>query len=278
VFDWRPPAVAGDAYRPAATPPHAVVLIDGFFDERPAIRHKELLELIALGVFVVGGASMGALRAAELCAFGMIGVGRIFEAYSRGRLTGDDEVALLHGPEEWAWGALTEPLVNVRATLLHAVRRSVIDIEAARLVLETSVQIFYKRRTWPEILDRVEARGRPGATRARALRDWVQTGRIDLKRLDALACLDRARLLVDATAPPRPFPPMTPFSRALMDESGCSRIAERIGRGGQESALDLGRAERVVVRDPPDQSVPRERLRVGPDLAHPRDDAPGLFG
>ncbi|MDB5480205.1 MAG: TfuA domain protein core [Caulobacteraceae bacterium] len=216
IFVWRPPAVAGDACRLAASRPKAVVLIDGLFDEQPAIRHKELLELIARGIVLVGGASMGALRAAELSPFGMIGVGRIFEGYVRGYLVADEEVALLHGPEDWEWGALTEPLVNVRATLLRAMRRFVIDAEAARLLLNTAMRIFYKERTWPSILSGVEESGLPGAARSHALRDWLPGGRVDLKRRDALACLDRARSLHELGALARPFPPRTVFSDALL--------------------------------------------------------------
>jgi hypothetical protein len=216
VFAWRPPAVAGDACRLMGSRPRAVVLIDGQFDEQPAIRHKELLELISRGIFLIGGASMGALRAAELSPFGMIGVGRIFEGYARGYLVADDEVAVLHGPEDWGWGALTEPLVNVRATLLLAIRQFVIDAEAARLVLNTAMGIFYKERTWPSILSGVEASGHPGAARACGLRDWLPSGRVDLKRRDALACLDRARSLGDLEPLARPFPPRTVFSDALI--------------------------------------------------------------
>src|SRR5688572_32760283 len=54
--------------------------------------------LFRSGVRVFGAASMGALRAAELQPFGMIGVGQVFQAYRRGHLTDDDEVAVAHGP------------------------------------------------------------------------------------------------------------------------------------------------------------------------------------
>ena len=100
---WLPPAVAGDALRAERFNPRVFVLIDGLFDDRCAIRHNELLQLLSRGVRVVGGASMGALRATELRAFGMAGGGRICEAYLDGRLVGDDEVALLHGPAEFGW-------------------------------------------------------------------------------------------------------------------------------------------------------------------------------
>ena len=108
-WEWRPPAVAGDALRAISLKPRAFVLIDGVFDAVCAIRHKELLELLAEGVQVIGASSMGALRAAELHPFGMEGVGHIFEGYAAGRLTCDDEVALLHGPVELDWLPLTLP-------------------------------------------------------------------------------------------------------------------------------------------------------------------------
>lgn len=206
---WRAPAAAGDAFALSGQGARAVALIDGLFDEQPAIRHKELLTLIAEGVTVLGAASMGALRAAELAPFGMIGVGQIYEAYARGYLVGDDEVAVLHGPAELDWAPLTEPLVNVRATILRAVRDLVIDVATARLALRAAAQLFYKQRTWPAILEAMRG-GETGALQA-----WLASGRVDLKRQDALACLEAARALGPAGAPVRPFPPRTMFSDAL---------------------------------------------------------------
>ena len=43
---------------------------------------------------------MGALRAAELHVFGMVGVGRVFELFRDGLLEDDDEVAVAHGPAD----------------------------------------------------------------------------------------------------------------------------------------------------------------------------------
>ena len=67
-----------------------------------------------------GAASMGALRAAELAAFGMEGVGAIFEAFREGVLEDDDEVAVIHGPAEFGYPVLSEAMVNIRRTLSDA--------------------------------------------------------------------------------------------------------------------------------------------------------------
>jgi hypothetical protein len=185
-FAWRGPARAGDALDLLGDPGvRTVVLIDGLFDSYPSIRHKELLMLIGAGVRVIGGASMGALRACELHSFGMEGVGQVFRAYARGQLTGDDEVALLHGPEETGWTGLTEPLVNVRATLVEAVRRGMLPGEMARRVRSTAAAIHFSERTWDALLG---ACG-PGLA---GFASWLRSNRVDVKRKDALLCLDAA--------------------------------------------------------------------------------------
>jgi len=117
-FEPLPPAGAGDMLRLLAGPPCTTVLIDGVFAMRPAVWHKEILLLLARGFRVIGAASMGALRAAELAPFGMIGVGAIFTAYARGRLTGDDEVAVTHAPVVLGSRPLSLAQVDVRATLV----------------------------------------------------------------------------------------------------------------------------------------------------------------
>ena len=215
---WRAPAIAGDAYRVETERPAVVVLVDGMFDRWPAIRHKELIYLMATGVPVVGGASMGALRAAELSAFGMLGVGAIYCAYARGRLTGDGEVAVLHGPQDLGWAALTEPMVNVRATILAAVRKRVVGIAAGRLLLTTARAMFYKTRTWAAIVEELEGRGPEIEDQLRRFEDWLPSGRVNLKQRDALACVDAAMALRPDAVPRPAWPPMTRFAEALMDQ------------------------------------------------------------
>src|SRR5262244_3339652 len=80
-FVCRPPVARGDVLRSARTRPQAIGIVDGYFDGAPAVWHKEILWAMTQGIHVFGSASMGALRAAELHAFGMHGVGHIFEAY-----------------------------------------------------------------------------------------------------------------------------------------------------------------------------------------------------
>lgn len=207
---WLPPARAGDAMALDAARGDRVLLIDGVFDTSPSIRHKELLMLLSRGVVVIGAASMGALRAVELAPFGMIGVGDVYRAYADGRLTGDDEVALLHGPAQVGWEPLTEALVNVRATLQRAVRARRLEPDAARRLRRLAAAMFYKTRTWPALLDAAAADGLDVA----AFEGWLVSGRVDLKAIDARRAVELA-LDAELPAPLCEPPPATSFTAEL---------------------------------------------------------------
>lgn len=200
---FLPPAQRGDVFLASLTKPSVIAIVDGFFDQVPAVWHKEILWAMSRGIQVFGAASMGALRAAELQAFGMQGVGRIFEAFSSGTLEDDDEVVLTHAAEELGYRPLSEAMVNVRATLSAAQAGGVID-EAQRLKLEGLAKaMFYPERTFAGLFSHAaQAGGLPPST-LEALKAWLPLGRVDQKREDALELLDALR-----TTRHRPLPAM----------------------------------------------------------------------
>lgn len=195
-FEVRPPAAQGDIYLAARAHPAAIGLIDGYFDERPAVWHKEILWALAEGIPVYGAASMGALRAAELHVFGMRGVGRIFEAYRDGRLTADDAVALVHGPPDTGYAAMSEPLVNIEATLARAERDGIVSSAEAAFLGDLARQLHYRDRNWNRLL--ADARASRTESMLSALGAWVRSHRVDQKRLDALEMLEAMRLSAPA--------------------------------------------------------------------------------
>jgi hypothetical protein len=200
-IEWRPPVRQGELYRAALAGPAAIGVIDGYFEVVPTVWHKEILWAMAQGIHVFGAASIGALRAAELDSFGMRGVGAIYQAYRDGVLEDDDEVAVLHGPEELGYPPLTEAMVNIRATLDEAGHRGILPPEIAGHLTATAKALFYKHRTYDAILRAADAADLPAAP----LRDftaWLPQGRVDRKRLDAEAMLDVMRAHLAAGAPP----------------------------------------------------------------------------
>lgn len=183
-----PPAALGDVYRVAQKRPSAIGIIDGYFDGVPSVWHKEILWSMAEGIHVFGSASMGALRAAELHDFGMQGVGQIFEWYRDGTLEDDDEVAVLHGPQETGYVALSEPMVNIRASLNKARDRQIVTSTSHRRLMSLAKGLFYQERSWQAVFDAAEYESIPRSELAE-LRRWLQDEGIDLKRLDALKML-----------------------------------------------------------------------------------------
>lgn len=187
--DVRPPARRGDLLLAARTRPDAIGLIDGRFDGVPAVWHKEILWAMAQGIHVLGAASMGALRAAELHSFGMEGIGEIFTAYKNGELVADDEVAVAHGNEEEAYRAFTDPLVNIRATLQRAKDAKVISAATVDALISHERKQFYAERSFAQLLSFAEQSSLPNSE-VDALRSWLPSGKVDQKRLDALELLD----------------------------------------------------------------------------------------
>ena len=145
------------------------------------------------GIAVFGSASMGALRAAELAAFGMIGVGRVFGDYARGAIEDDDEVALAHATAEFGYRSLSEPMVNIRYTLRRAESEGILGPGPCETLIAQVKRIPYPQRSFECVLD--EAGGLGGGERE-ALRAWLPANRIDQKREDAVMMLR-----IDAAAP-----------------------------------------------------------------------------
>ncbi|WP_433017705.1 TfuA-like protein [Kribbella sp. CA-294648] len=183
-----PPAQAGDLLNLDVSTGDLVVLVDGYFYNRPAVRHKEILYLLDRGVHVHGAASMGALRAAELHPYGMVGHGTVFAAYRDGHLVGDDEVAVLHADAENCYRPLTEALVTIRHKLRCAVTAGVCDPELAHSVIRTAKAVHFSRRTWRTILTRAST-GTASAPAIAKLEDFLLTCSADIKQADAASVL-----------------------------------------------------------------------------------------
>jgi hypothetical protein len=187
--DYRPPAARGDITRAVADGAPVIGLIDGVFFQESSVGHREILRALSAGVRVVGASSMGALRAAELDTLGMEGVGGVYRMYRHGILVSDDEVALAFDPESLT--ALSEPLVNIRATLDRAEEEGILDHAARETLLSKATSLYYPDRTYPRLVRDAEGAVDPESL-ARFVR-WVGRGAVDLKRRDAVQALERIR-------------------------------------------------------------------------------------
>jgi hypothetical protein len=185
---YLPPVAQGDVLRALWSGAKVIGIVDGYFESVPSVWHKEILWAMSQGVHVFGSASMGALRAAELSAFGMEGIGVIFEAFLSGELEDDDEVAVRHGPEESGYRAVNEPMVNIRATLAAATAAAVIATDVCKALLAIAKAMHYPDRSYPAVLLQAARQGLSPVQLER-LRAWLAGGLVDQKRLDAVAML-----------------------------------------------------------------------------------------
>ncbi len=192
----------GDVFRASESGVERIAIIDGYFDQRQPVWHKEILFALHAGVQVWGAGSMGALRAVELAPFGMRGVGKIYELYRDGWLERDDEVTVVHDSADAGHRVLSEALVNMRFTFRRAARERVIDDEVAERCTGIAEQLFYAERSYRAVLA-VLARDELNRATAEQLSDWLRNAanRIDQKRADALELL--ARLASGASTAPR---------------------------------------------------------------------------
>lgn len=204
--DVRPPAEQGSVVRAVLDGARVIALVDGVFGAVPAVRHMEILWALSRGVAVVGAASVGALRAAELGPFGMQGIGLIARWYALTPLAGDDEVAVAVAPPELGSAALSEALVNMRLTFRRAARTGVVAAADADVLATLARAVPFVERGY----ERVAADARRGGSVADRTLDrlagWLPANAVDRKRVDALAAL-RAVAQDRAGGPPpqRPF-------------------------------------------------------------------------
>jgi len=240
---FLPPVRAGDVYRLVSRfRASAVGIVDGYFQWAPPVWHKEILWAIGRGVHVFGAGSMGALRAAELAPFGMHGVGRVFEAYREGRLgpdkepfEDDDEVAVVHGPQELSYVAASEAMVNIRCTLARAAEEGVIADATHRALVATAKATFFPERDYARLLAQGRVSGLPEGELA-VLECWLPSGQINQKRLDALAMLEEMRDFLATDPPPAPFDHT--FERTIYWDQAAAYWdrAEAVYAEGDESA------------------------------------------
>lgn len=239
-----PPARQGDLWRALRMKPRAIALIDGVFESQPSVWHHEILDALDAGVLVFGGASMGALRAAELHTRGMIGVGQVFRWYRDAVIADDAEVALLHASSEHGFVPLTVPQVNVRFAAQEAVRQGVLRRTEARALVAHAAEIFYQERSWPAVL-RVLPRA--------ALEKWRRWKAPDLKATDAREVLRAAAASRALRQPAARDPPPSSLVRrrrwadpALWKRPDAAELSDR----GLRRALLAGWARELGLRPP----------------------------
>jgi len=173
------------------------VVLDGEFAQSLSVSPKELLALLDAGKTVVGAASMGALRAAELARYGMIGVGWIYERFARADVRREDDVALTYSPVDFA--PQTVPMVNVEYWMEQVALAGDISRVERALIVRGARKIFYADRTETRLRAAVE--GVLGAARLESILERSAGAIPDIKAIDAARAVAFAARLAGGAVP-----------------------------------------------------------------------------
>ncbi|MGW6706516.1 TfuA-like protein [Streptomyces sp. NPDC054956] len=242
----RPPAGRGDLLADQWHPGDVVVVIDGYFRERRSVGHKEILQVLTEGAEVVGAASMGALRAAELGPCGMRGLGAVHGMYASGEIDGDDEVGVLHGPAEMGYPAQTVALVNLRYGCKEGAETDLVPEESGRRIVAAAAALPFTHRGWKDIELALDEEDHEAL---RTLEEMIGSGVWDLKRLDAMAAL---RTVANRPAgAPGPRTADVPFTGISRTQSLARRTRREHSPGRWMSDLDVLDAARLFDEDYP---------------------------
>jgi TfuA protein len=181
--DYRPPVARDDVVKALRDDPDIIVIIDGVFHKEPAVSHKEIMEAIKKGVIVIGGASMGALRASELDNFGMVGVGRVYNDYRRGIIESDDDVAVVINPETFE--QLSDAFISMNYTFKAAMAKGIINKSDFETLIKTAKSIYYPKRNYNKVIIEADIEDE----RKKHLQKFLKENTIDVKKEDAIAVL-----------------------------------------------------------------------------------------
>lgn len=215
-----PPAKCGDLIAAVRAGARRIGLVDGLFGSVRSVWHKEILFALSQGVAVFGASSLGALRAAECAAFGMVGVGTIFSEYESGARVADADVALVHAPAALSFRPLTVALVDAEFTIATLHAQGVISGREASAVRQAAHALHFGDRTWSSM---VRSSGLPESGWATLTRDFSGQ-EVSQKALDA-------EQLLSAIAAPTPvLVPSWEFQRTaffnMLDPPDASDIQD----------------------------------------------------
>lgn len=189
-----PPVFRGNVEKAVKEGYTLIGIIDGVFFSKSAVTHKEIVRAMEAGVTVVGGCSMGALRASELDVHGMIGIGTIYGWYRDGVIEDDDEVAVTTNPDTFE--PVSAPMINIRETFRDACDQGLISEESCKMLTDLAKRTHYGERSYFGITKEASRKGILSEEKASELFIYCRDNERDIKREDAILVLEKVKELM----------------------------------------------------------------------------------
>lgn len=194
--EFKPPAKHGDVISCVYNDrPDVIVLIDGVFISDLSVWNNEINEALNIGVVVYGASAMGAIRAAEMETWGMVGVGEVFKQYSDASIEADDEVFCDFSIVNGVYNRKTISIVNLRYILSAAVEDEALTVKEADGILNIAQRMYYENRLDTTIVQASVKNGIIAAVGAESLLTYIRSSSIDIQKQDAIDCLITVRRL-----------------------------------------------------------------------------------
>ncbi len=192
---YWPPISRGDIEKAVSQGYNIIGIIDGIFFSRAAVAHKEIIKAMESGAIVIGGCSMGALRASELDIHGMTGIGKIYQWYRDEVLEDDDEVAVATNPDTFE--AVSSPMVNIRETLKAASAEKIIAEDECNDLVNLAKRTHYSERSYFGITREAVKKDTISKEIASELFTFCKYHEVDVKRNDAIEVLKKIKGIME---------------------------------------------------------------------------------
>jgi hypothetical protein len=160
-------------------------IIDGVFLQNKAVSPAEIMDALRCGVSVYGSSSMGAMRAAELSPYGMVGVGRIYEHITVTPYFRDDYLGQIFFENS---ETASLPFLDFAFGIEDAYQQGTITGKTGFSLLETYESLHFSERNIPALCQRIRSTRRRPEAMIKAL-GLVAKSITSTKRQDGLALL-----------------------------------------------------------------------------------------
>ena len=195
--DFRGPAKKGDLLRASGDIDDSTIvcLVDALFLQDYPPSPIEVYQLMLnKNIKLYGAASLGALRAVELEKFGMIGMGKIFELYKKGKLTADDEIAVTFVEGEHQ--LQSEAMIDIRFNLFLAHRMGIINEITKKTIAKVAKNIYFPYRNYTDILDQTQKQYPAISKDLKSFRTYIIKNRQSLKERDTIKLINYVKQLL----------------------------------------------------------------------------------
>ena len=174
-----------------------VGLIDGLFLQDYPPTPIEVFQLLSNKNFrVVGGASIGALRAVELEKFGMVGIGKVFELFKSGITNADDEVAVTFHPGDGV-SIQSEAMIDIRFNLFIAQKKNIITKLTKHIIAKTAKSIYFPYRNYSYVIEKTRTKFPELSRELDSFSSYINHHRLSLKEIDAIKVIKYIKVVYE---------------------------------------------------------------------------------